>query len=188
MEELQTQSTNEPVVPVLSELDNENTIDWQKTLGYMTDVVTAKTIANTTQFYPTCVESEVSEYPRQHHQKHLHALYYSRIPGRTCADTFFSSIKSIRGLTCVQLFVATTWAFLWIKLLRRESQVPGAYLDFCKEVGAPKNYSPIIQKFSQVKNLVKSIDKTKLTITLLRLIVRIKMLLKERSKMSNIRQ
>jgi hypothetical protein len=54
----------------------DDTIDWQKTLGYMTDVVTAKTIANTTQFYPTCVESENREYPCQHRQKRLHALHY----------------------------------------------------------------------------------------------------------------
>ena len=139
LEESSLHPINEPSVPVLSEhLTNiDDAIDWQKTLGYMTDVITAKTIANTTQYYPTRVESEVRDYPRQHRQKRLHALHYNRIPGRTCADTFFSSIKSIRGFTCVQLFVATTWDLLWIKLLRRESQVPGAYLDFCKEVGAP---------------------------------------------------
>lgn len=112
-------------------------IDWQKTLGNLTDIVAAKTIANTTQFYPCRIESENREYPQQHRQKRLHALHYKRIPGRTCGDTFFSSISSIRGFTCVQLFVATAWDFLWVKVLRRESQVPGAYIDFCKEVGAP---------------------------------------------------
>eukprot|EP00557_Chaetoceros_sp_GSL56_P014026 CAMPEP_0176478512 /NCGR_PEP_ID=MMETSP0200_2-20121128/1227_1 /TAXON_ID=947934 /ORGANISM="Chaetoceros sp., Strain GSL56" /LENGTH=1865 /DNA_ID=CAMNT_0017874457 /DNA_START=317 /DNA_END=5915 /DNA_ORIENTATION=+ len=116
---------------------DDDIIDWQKTLGDLTDIVAAKTIANTTQFYPHRIESENRMYPQQHRQKRLHALHYKRIPGRTCGDTFFSSIKSIRGYTCVQLFVAVTWDFLWIKVLRRESQVPGAYLDFCKEVGAP---------------------------------------------------
>jgi len=116
---------------------DDDLIDWQKTLGDLTDIVAAKTIANTTQFYPRRIESENRMYPQQHRQKRLHALHYSRIPGRTCGDTFFSSIKSIRGFTCVQLFIAVTWDFLWVKLLRRESQVPGAYLDFCKEVGAP---------------------------------------------------
>ena len=144
VEEVQPVEQSEPIEKTIIEPAQmaetgslEETIDWSLTLGYLSDVVAAKTIANTTQFYPNRVESEIREYPRQHRQKRLHALHYRRIPGRTCADTFFSSVKSIRGFTCVQLFVATHWDLIWVKLLRRESQVPGAYIDFCKEVGAP---------------------------------------------------
>ena len=112
-------------------------INWQDTMGMISEEVADKTKQNTTQYYPTLVESENRSYPRQHRQKRLHAIQCRRIPGKTCGDTFFSSIRSIRGYTCAQLFVATTWDFLYVKLLRRESQVPGAYKDFCNEVGVP---------------------------------------------------
>lgn len=115
----------------------ESTIDWCNTLGGISDEVLQKTLEHTTQYYPTSIESENRDYPRQHRQKRLHALHYKRIPGKTCGDTFFSSIRSKRGFTCVQLFVALTWDYVWVKLLRRESQVPGAYMDFVQEVGAP---------------------------------------------------
>ena len=36
----------------------------------------------------------------------------------------------------VQLFVALFADFLWVKCLRRESQVPGAFSDFVNDVGA----------------------------------------------------
>ena len=40
-------------------------IKWSKTMGYMTNTVTAKTLTGTTQCYPTCVESKVRKYPKQ---------------------------------------------------------------------------------------------------------------------------
>ena len=107
------------------------------TLGCSTPDVVSKTLRNTTQYFATPVESETRAYPRQHRQKRLLPLHVRRISGRTCGDTFFSSIRSIRGYTCVQLFAALFADFLWVKCLRRESQVPGAYQDFVSEVGAP---------------------------------------------------
>jgi len=112
-------------------------INWQMTLGYSTPEVVSKTLRNTTQYFATPIESETRAYPRQHRQKRLLPLHVRRIPGRTCGDTFFSSIRSVRGYTCVQLFAASFADFLWVKCLRRESQVPGAYKDFVTEVGAP---------------------------------------------------
>eukprot|EP00957_Ditylum_brightwellii_P063116 4791234-Ditylum_brightwellii.AAC.1 len=65
-------------------------------------------LENTTQYFPTCVESETCAYPVQHCQKQL----------------FLLRLLWLKD-------------FLWVKLLRQESQVPGAYDDFCIEVGTP---------------------------------------------------
>ena len=66
------------------------TIAWGEIMGLKDSEVKRNTIKNTTQFYPCLVESEVREYPRQHRQKRLHALHFRGIPGKTCADIFFS--------------------------------------------------------------------------------------------------
>ena len=112
-------------------------INWNLTLGHCNDAVVLNTLKNTTQYFAEPVESEVRAYLRQHRQRRLYPLHFKRIQGCTASDTFFSLIKSMRGYTCVQLFVAVTFNYLWIKCLRRESQVLGAYQDFCREVGAP---------------------------------------------------
>eukprot|EP00957_Ditylum_brightwellii_P128877 9830956-Ditylum_brightwellii.AAC.2 len=110
---------------------------WKETLGNCTNEVLAKMLENTTQYFPTCVESETCAYPVQHHQKQLFPLHFLRLKGRTCADMFFSSIKGICRYTCIQLFVVLFMDFLWVKLLRQESQIPGVYNDFYREVGTP---------------------------------------------------
>ena len=120
------------MVPVKS-----SNINWRMTLSCSTPDVVSKTHRNTTQYFATPVESETRGYPRQHRQKRLLLLHVRRIPGRTCGDTFFSSIRSVRGYTCVQLFAALFADFLWVKCLRRESQIPGAYRVFISEMGAP---------------------------------------------------
>ena len=125
------------ISPHTSTQSDLSTINWKLTLGYCPDNVVESTLKNTTQYYTKPTESETKAYPTQHRQKRLHALHLRRLPGRTCGDTFFSSIRSIRGYTCVQLFVASFADYLWVSLLRRESQVPGAYQDFCREVGCP---------------------------------------------------
>ena len=112
-------------------------INWKLTLGHCPEVVVQQTLKNTTQYFAEPVESETRAYPRQHRAKRLLPLHVRRIPGRSCADTFFSSVRSVRGFTCVQLFVALFAHYIWVKCLRRESQVPAAYAEFCSEVGAP---------------------------------------------------
>eukprot|EP00957_Ditylum_brightwellii_P071044 5398980-Ditylum_brightwellii.AAC.1 len=67
----------------------------KETLGHCTDEVLAKTLENTTQYFPTCVESETHAYPVQHHQKQLFPLHLLQLKGRICTDMFFSSVKSI---------------------------------------------------------------------------------------------
>ena len=50
---------------------------------------------------------------------------------------FFLSIKSVRGYTCVQLFVSVSSMFLFARCMRKESESHGAYQDFIRYIGAP---------------------------------------------------
>lgn len=117
--------------------DVRSPVDWSGTLGECPVETVANTLNNTTQYFPNAIESEKRSYPIQHRGKRLFPLHGRRILGRTCGDTFFSSIRSIRGYTCAQLFVAILSDYLFLKCIRRESQVPGTYQDYCREVGVP---------------------------------------------------
>ena len=73
-------------------------------------------------------------------------LHLRRLKGRTDTDTFFSSVKSIRGYlssvksirgyTCVQIFCHVMSDFLFVRCMQRESHSHGAYQDYIREVGA----------------------------------------------------
>ena len=54
---------------------------------------------------------------------------------RTDSKAFFSSVKSICGYRCVQLFVHLLTQFIWIANLQREKDNHGAYQDYIIEVG-----------------------------------------------------
>ena len=152
MESVEEDFKVDEMVPVKS-----SNINWRMTLGCSTPDVVSKTLRNTTQYFATSIESETRAYPRQHRQKRLLPLHVRRIPGRTYGDTFFSSIRSVRGYTCVQLFAASFADFLWVKCLRRESQVPGAYKDFVIEVGAPNELltdNSKVQCGEKLRNLI----------------------------------
>ena len=133
----------------------ESTINWSKTLGHCPDAMVKLTLANTTQYFDMPIESETRAYPRQHWQRRLQLLHVRRLPERTCADTFFSSVRSVRGYTCIQLFVALFADFLWVKCLRRKSKVPGAYSDFVNEVGAPNELLTDNSKVQSGERFVK---------------------------------
>ena len=63
-----------------------------------------KTLDSTTQLQVDPVESERREIPKQHRKKRLLMLHPRRLQGRTDTDTVFSTIKSVRGYLCVQIF------------------------------------------------------------------------------------
>ena len=63
-------------------------------------------------------------------------LHPRRLPGRTDADTVFSTVKSIRGYWCVQFFCHVPSDFLFVRCMQRESHSHGAYQDYIREVGA----------------------------------------------------
>ena len=64
-------------------------------------------------------------------------MHYTRLRDHASGDTFYSSVQSISGYTCVQSFVTLTFDFIWVKLLRRESQVLGSYQELCNKMRMP---------------------------------------------------
>ena len=110
--------------------------EWKQLLAFPSDQVVEKTLMSTTQMQVEPVESERREIPRQHRKKRLLMLYPRRLKGRTDTDTFFSTIKSIRGYLCVQIFCHVLSDFLFVRCMQRESHSHGAYQDYIREVGA----------------------------------------------------
>ena len=111
--------------------------DWKQLLGFPSDEVLEKTLESTTQLCAEPVEMERRELPRQHRKKRLHPLHPRRLRGRTDSDTFFSSVKSIRGYKCVQLFVHVPSDYLFVRCMQREKHSHAAYQDYVREIGAP---------------------------------------------------
>ena len=109
---------------------------WKKLLAFPSDEVMEKTLESTTQMQVEPVESERREIPKQHRKKRLLMLHPRRLKGRTDTDTFFSTVKSIRGYSCVQIFCHVLSDFLFVRCMRRESHSHGAYQDYIREVGA----------------------------------------------------
>jgi len=98
--------------------------------GNCPEVIALKTLEAMTQLQDGKLDMDQREIPRMNHQKHGVPYAPRRLEGRTDSDTFFLSIKSVRGFKCVQLFVNLITQYLWIALLRREKDNHGAYQDF----------------------------------------------------------
>jgi hypothetical protein len=115
----------------------ENPINWERQLGHPPEAILMKTIEATTQLCMAPIEMENRVAPRQHRKQRLLPLHPRRLEGRTDSDTFFSSVKSIRGYTCAQLFFHVGTGYLFVRCMRRESHSHGAYQDYIRNVGAP---------------------------------------------------
>ena len=74
---------------------------------------------------------------RDHYKTRVWALQPRRINDICYSDTFFSSICSIRGYKCFQLFAFKHSKFDRIHLMRREASAPDAYEDTIRTIGAP---------------------------------------------------
>ena len=85
---------------------------WKHHLGFIPNLVVQKTLQATTQLVPT-VEAESWEHMRDHLLTHILELKHKCINDTACCDTFFSSIPSVRGLTCW-----TQYSFLHLGLDR----------------------------------------------------------------------
>ena len=70
---------------------------WKELLSYPSEDVIEKTLELTTQMQVEPIESKRREIPRQYCKKRLLMLHPRRLKGHTDTDTFFSSVKSIRG-------------------------------------------------------------------------------------------
>ena len=112
------------------------TAEWRARMGYPTLKVMENTLTNSTNMITT-LQSETRDYMRDHYKTRFWALRPKRIDDVCYSDTFFSSIVSIRGLKCFQMFAFKSSSYECIKLMRREAEAPGAYEDIIREVGAP---------------------------------------------------
>ena len=74
---------------------------------------------------------------RDHYRTRAWILRPCRINDVIYSDTYFSSICSIRGYNCYQLFVFKYSKFDRIHLMRREVSDPEAYEDTIRTIGAP---------------------------------------------------
>ena len=131
-------STSTPVTAENNNATRKGVMDWKATLGYPNDKVLKRTLETTTQLCAEPVEMEQREIPRQHRKKRLLPLHPRRLSGRVDSDTFFASVKSIRGYKCVQFFVHIPSDFIFCRCMQRESHSHGAYQDFIREIGAPE--------------------------------------------------
>ena len=109
---------------------------WRKQLGFPTYAATNATLCNTTQLVQSN-QADTREYMRDYYKKRVWALKPNRIDDVLYSDTFFSSIPSIRGYKCFQLFALKRTKLTTIRLLRKESQAPEAYEDVIRSIGAP---------------------------------------------------
>ena len=132
--------TEEPIIDDSSDTPltgkGSRSIDeWKALLSFPSDNVVEKTLTSTTQLQVEPVESERREIPRQHRKKRILMLHPRRLRGRTDTDTFFSTIKSIRGYLCVQIFCHVPSDYLFVRCMQRESHSHGAYQDYIREIG-----------------------------------------------------
>ena len=80
----------------------------------------------TTQMRAGDIDMDHQEITRMNLKKRGVPFAQWRLEGPTDSDTLFLSVKSIRGLGCVQLFVQLLKQFIWIPNLRREKDNHGA--------------------------------------------------------------
>jgi len=112
-------------------------LPWQQIFSHIPIDVVNKTLQSTTQLASQPIEPESRLIPRQYRAQRAQSLHPVRLPGRVDTDPFYSTIPSVRGFKCLQLFVHVDSKFIWGKLMRREALSSGAYQDFIRNVGAP---------------------------------------------------
>jgi hypothetical protein len=117
-------------------LASTNLTSWKHNLGFVPDHVVTKTLNATTQMIPT-VEAESREIMRDHFQTRLPELRVRRVNDLCCVDTFFSSIPSVRGFSCWNLFCFQRTGLDVVYLMRRRSQSPATLPRMVAECGAP---------------------------------------------------
>jgi hypothetical protein len=91
---------------------------WKERLGNPPEEITKKTLQAMTHLCESPVEMDKREAPRQHRKKRVQAFHPKRIEGRTDSDTFFLSIKSVRGYACIQIFFVCLHKFTFVRGMR----------------------------------------------------------------------
>ena len=105
-------------------------------MGFPTIEVTKSTLAHSTNMIQN-LQAETREYMKNHNKTRVWALRPCIIDDDMYSDTFVSNITSIRGFKCFQTFACKYSTVERIELIRREANVPEAYEDMIRSVGAP---------------------------------------------------
>ena len=74
---------------------------------------------------------------RDYFETSIWTLRLNRIDDKLFSDTFFSSISSIRGCKCFQIFAFKKSKFVTIKLMKRKVQALESYEDVIRSIDAP---------------------------------------------------
>lgn len=114
-----------------------NECQWKLLLGAIPNHVVEKTLQATTQMVPS-VEAETREIMRDHLNTRLPELKVKRINDQMNVDTFFSSVKSVRGYKCWNLFSFKDCGYDYPVLMRRRSQSPDSLTTTISLLGAPR--------------------------------------------------
>jgi hypothetical protein len=59
-------------------------------------------------------------------------LRHKRLNEVIATDTYFSSVKSIEGYYCAQVFCGMTSKMLYVAAMKTESELPDVYFDFIR--------------------------------------------------------
>lgn len=127
----------EPIARNVTRRMTDQQLDWKRCLGFPNELVLQKTLSATTQLVPS-VESETREVMRDHFKSRLPELKLTRRNDIVYVDTFFSSIKSVRGYQCWNLFCFKEAGYDYPVLLQRKSQTPESLQEFLVSCGVPK--------------------------------------------------
>ena len=120
-----------------------------------------RTLLATTQLRDGNIYMDQREILSMNRKKRVVPFAQRRLEGRTDSDTFFSSVKSIRGYRCVQLFFHLLTQFIWIANLLREKDNHGAYQEYIREVGTQNILLTDNAKSQVEKKLTETSQKNK---------------------------
>ena len=109
---------------------------WAKNLGYTTRQNVEQTLLATTQHIKDD-PAQSRMIMRDHYVARLLPLRPHRISDTCYTDTFFSSVKSVRGYKCFQLFSLKESKFDTTYLMKAKSQAFDALGDYVRYYGAP---------------------------------------------------
>ena len=149
-------STPDPTVSKFSRAIPKK-VDIEKLAPYFAfrpaDVI-RNTLRKTTQLATSVVHFPL----RRHLKSRFQMLRKRRLNEVIATDTYFSSVKSLEGYWCAQVFYGTKSHRIHIEGMKSESQFPDAYLDFIRKHGIP----PVLHKDnakSEMSDKVKQIHR-----------------------------
>jgi hypothetical protein len=91
------------------------------------------TLRQTTQLAKSTIH-----YPmRRHLESRFQKLRNKKLNEVIATDKYFSSVKSIEGYYCAQVFFGMTSKMLYVAGMKTESEFPDVYLDFIRQRGIP---------------------------------------------------